>query len=215
MEQIYDQSHDNGTLTVADRSQRTVDTDRWLNEHVGFELGRLLRTEIEILDAQLEMLDPEDCLDIVEHYFTTRPDKFDLLWSLPFVQRRLDYLAQKGNPPRTRKRVQALQKSRLSDARGRPHGDPEESRDFIIATQVEDAVVHLTPGWNYVRDNKSEGRRQLREELIARGYYGEDASVLVEGRHRKIRGAAVSLVAKRLGRPEESINSQASRGSRK
>jgi hypothetical protein len=212
MDRTFDEREHGDAHSAEDASERVEALSDWLNGF-GRLLGSLLSREIALAVPQSYMHQPSDCLDMLEHYAETRPGEFERLWSLPLTQYFLPYL--KTGSPVTRRRLRALENSRLTKGRGRPHVDSDESRDFIIASQVEAAQARLKAGWEYFQANQAEGRRHNREVLIGMGYQGDEATVLVEGRHRKLRGAAVRLVAQHSGRPIESVSVQASRGNRK
>ena len=210
MERTFDESPDNASADPTET--RSAALSEWLNGF-GRLLGSSLLNEMALVDAQGYMQEPSDCLDMLEHYAKTRANEFERLWSLPLTQYFLPSV--KNGTPVERRRLRALEKRRLTDGRGRPHVEREESHDFIIAEKVEAAVTHLKPGWDYLRANQAEGRRQKREELIGMGYQGDEADVLVDGHHRRLRGAAVLLVAQHSSRSVESISAQASRATRR
>jgi hypothetical protein len=179
----------------------------------GRSLGSILSREMRLLLAQASMEDASSCLDILEHYSKTHADDIDQLWSLPMTQYWLPYL--KGENPQIRRRLRALEKRRLTDGRGRPKQEPEESQDVAIARDVEAARHRLARAFDvYDQHRRLGGYRSSREvitrELEQQRYQAHEQSAVLTS--RTLSGAAHRLVALKRRCSAASIQARASRG---
>ena len=217
MEQAFNKSSVDNRMD-AEPLQRNSALGEWLNEF-GSLLGSWLSREMALADAQYYLLEPSDCLDLLERFAENKPDELRALWSLPRTQHLVWYLRQGTSDQR--RRVRELERQLRTNARGRPEVDREDSRDAFIATEVASACDHLRDGWDHVRANYSDDAEQTRDELAKMGYRPDEVDVLMigqpsrrRGRPRSLRSVAIALIARRLNRSEDSISVQASRGAR-
>jgi hypothetical protein len=192
-------------------------------------LGRWLASEIALAGALHYVLsDPDSCLDMLEHYANTRPEQFEARWSWSLTQDLLPYF--KKGTPRQRQRLKALEKRRLTDARGRPHIDIDDSEDVAILREVDAAEARLRSAYGVWVRHRTEGGyeggsevieaklRQMRYlpaeiEAILGNSLPETSSRRLQP-CRSLSAAACRLVARNRRRPIASIQASASRGRR-
>jgi hypothetical protein len=150
----------------------------------------------------------EGLLDLLE---TVSPKQLER-WMLTYtVVDRLKRLASHGEG-QTRRRARAILTKWTAARRGRRTMPHQQHADVRIADKVQAAEDRLKEGWEYAQTNQADGARERRGTLLGMGYQSDEIDVMIAGRYRTVRGAAVSLVAQRSGSPSESISAQASRG---
>jgi hypothetical protein len=109
-----------------------------------------------------------------------------------------------------RDRARAILRRWTEAKRGRRELSPERTADASLFREVVEAVKRLREGWSYVHHSRKDGHHANRLVLGLK-YDDNEIDVLIGGRHRRILGAAISLVAQRHGKPAENISTRISR----
>lgn len=190
------------------RAEAVAQTGEWWLELLEETLGSWLGTHLKYFPYSISLHKPENLLGLLEG---SSIEQINEWLSVPTVLDRLQDLGRVGTPEQ-RHRVRAILRTWTPAKRGRTKKKPDEHADVKIAAKVKEAAVRLKDGWKYVRANRLDGSRQMRETLLSMNYQGDEVSVLIDGHHRKLRGAAVALVARRSSHPIESISARASHG---
>jgi hypothetical protein len=215
MEKVFDASVDN--QITSDLENRESDLGDWL-DGCGYRLGRLLKTELELVVTHLYMQTPDDCLSILEHHASAHPETFVRLWTSPLTQSFVRIL--ESGDQQQRSRLRRLEERRLTDSRGRPTKDPEETRDVEIARAVRTAERRLATAFQmwktcYVRGSLEERRARVSAILREKGYHQQEVDAILGNRNddsgevirpaRHLLGAACRLIALQRGQTVDRI----------
>jgi hypothetical protein len=206
----------------------------WLTDWLqgfGRHLGSLLMWEMQLGVSDNYVRDLEDGLQILERSADSSPSELERLWASPLMQSWISHIKSGGQ--HMRKRLRTLQRRLLTDSRGRPEIDTEDSQDVLIAKEVAEATSRLAEGFAIVERWKNQGftssREAIEPKLRALCYNNQEVDALLgnklyaagfEARAavrpcRTLSGAAHRLVAFNHRRSVPSVRAIASRGRRK
>ena len=196
---------------------------RWLGDSIGPMLSRQAEFLPSGLDVGLFSQEDESFDGILDLLADSTPEQISRWLEIPIILGVIEGAARNGSHD-WRNRARAILTKWTMAKRGRRALEPGKNADAMIERKVTQAEEHLKLGWEYVRENRSDGDREKRDTLLRMGYQGDEVSVLIDavsfpvrghrklvGEHRKLGPVAMSLVSQRSGIPIESISARVSR----